>query len=212
MKKTPPRQGRGVGQERKSDIMFNLPEKSSNNKRVFAYLNKTRGLPAELINNLIDDDLIYQDKRNNCVFPCFDKTGQAKGAILRGTLTDKTFKGRAKNSDVDYGWLLTPKEKAKKVIITEAPIDAMSLVSLYSNTSIRSNYILALGGLFIKALEKFLESCPDVDTIILAVDNDAHGSDFVNKVKSSLGLNYQIIEFRPRYTKDWNEELLANKL
>lgn len=197
----------GAWLERKN-VICELPSMAASNQKVIDYLTKSRGLPEELINELIDTKLLYQDSRNNCVFPCRDKAGQIKGAILRGTLTGKPFKGRVKNSDVDYGWLLAPKEKSNQVIIVEAPIDAMSMIAL--DKSIRENYILALGGLHESAVETFLESHPEVDTIIMAVDNDAPATEFINKVKDNLGFAYDIKEFRPKDKKDWNEILLVS--
>jgi len=188
---------------------FTLPEKSSDNARVFSYLTKTRGLQKSIIIDLIDKKLLYQDKRGNCVFPCYDQSAQPRGAILRGTLTDKPFKGRAKNSDVKFGWSLIPKSDASAVIVTEAPIDALSLVTIYKDKPIGNKCILALGGLFLESLKKFLESYSNVNKIVLAVDNDAPASEFISKVKANLGLEYKIVEVRPKNKKDWNEVLLS---
>jgi len=189
--------------------IFTLPEKSSDNVRVFSYLTKTRGLPESMINDLIDSGLLYQDKRGNCVFPCYNQSGQAKGAILRGTLTDKPFKGRAKNSDVKYGWSLIPQNESSVLFVVEAPIDALSLVTIYKDKGIGNHYILALGGLFMESLKKFLELYSNVNKMVLAVDNDAPASEFIGKVKANLGSEYKIKELRPKNKKDWNEVLLS---
>jgi DNA primase len=200
-----------AGLEKKNIIdirIFMLPVKRSDNARVVSYLTKTRGLPESLINYLIDNELLYQDKRGNCVFPCYDQNGQAKGAILRGTLLDKPFKGRAKNSDVKFGWSLLRKKRTEEVIVCEAPIDALSLAALYRD-KVNNKCILALGGLFIEALVKFLETYSNIEKIILAVDNDAPAGEFIDKVKSNLGFKYEIEELRPQNHKDWNAVLLA---
>jgi len=193
----------------KDKDVFTLPEKSSDNARVFNYLTKTRGLPKSKIIDLIDKKLLYQDKRGNCVFPCCDQSGLERGAILRGTLTDKPFKGRAKNSDVKYGWSLVPQNAANVLIVTEAPIDALSFVTIYKNRLKGNECILALGGLFVESLKRFLESYSHVNKIILAVDNDTPASEFISKVNANLGSEYKIIEVRPKNKKDWNEVLLS---
>ncbi|MDD3269067.1 MAG: DUF3991 and TOPRIM domain-containing protein [Syntrophomonadaceae bacterium] len=200
-----------AGLERKNIInICELPSMAADNHKVIDYLNKSRGLPQELISELIDSKLLYQDSRNNCVFPCYDHTGQFKGAILRGTLPGKPFKGRSKGSDVDYGWLLAPEKESSKVIIVEAPIDALSIIALHDDISIRDRYILALGGLHECAVEKFLECHPNVNTIIIAVDNDDPASQFINDVKNKLDETYHIKVNRPKGKKDWNEVLLAS--
>jgi DNA primase (bacterial type) len=210
----PSAKGVGKAELKKKNIRvdkdaFELPVKGSDNARVFSYLTKTRGLPKSLINHLIDKKLLYQDKRGNCVFPCYDSSGQARGAILRGTLTDKPFKGREKNSDVRFGWSLVPKNRANELVVTEAPIDALSLLTIYKEKMAGNNCIIALGGLFVESLKQFLESYSNVHKIILAVDNDAPASEFIGKVKANLGLDYKIKELRPQNKKDWNEVLLS---
>lgn len=198
-----------AGLERKNIInICELPSMSADNHKVIDYLTKNRGLPEELISQLISSKLLYQDSRNNCVFPCYDKCGEFKGTILRGTLPSRPFKGRSKGSDVDYGWLLAPETESSRVIVVEAPIDALSLIAL--DKSIRENYVLALGGLHESAIETFLKSHPEVDTVIMAVDNDIPATEFINKVKSNLGFAYHIEEFRPKDKKDWNEVLIAS--
>lgn len=197
-----------AGLERKNIInICELPSMSADNHKVIDYLTKNRGLPEELISQLISSKLLYQDSRNNCVFPCYDKCGEFKGTILRGTLPSRPFKGRSKGSDVDYGWLLAPETESSKVIIVEAPIDALSIIALY-DAAVRDKYILALGGLHLRAIETFLEFHPGVDTIIMAVDNDDPASEFISDVKNKLGGIYHIKEKRPKSNKDWNEVLL----
>lgn len=195
-----------AGLERKN--IYELPSIAADNHKVIDYLTKNRGLPEELIRELSASNLIYQDSRNNCVFPCYDKYGEIKGAILRGTLPSRPFKGRSKGSDVDYGWLLAPGKESSRVIIVEAPIDALSLIALYDDV-VRDRYILALGGLHFRAVEAFLELHPGVDTIIMAVDNDNSASEFINEVRNKLGDTYHIKENRPKNNKDWNEVLLS---
>ena len=129
---------------------------------------------------------------------------------MRGTLTDIPFKGRVVDSNGDYGWLLMPQIESNEVVVTEAPIDAISIVAFYPDSPIRDSYLLALGGLFLKTLDTFLESHTEVDTIVLAVDNDVPASEFVNTVKNTLGSKYEVIEFRPAHNKDWNEVLLSS--
>ena len=204
-----PSRGGRAGKDNKS---FALPSIGSDNKRVFAYLTKTRGLPEELINDLIDMRMIYQDSRGNCVFPCYDVDRQPRGAILRGTLPDIPFAGRAAGSDTRFGWLLKPDRQAQEVVVTEAPIDALSIIAYYSTKPIRSTYIFAMGGLFIEGLKEVLASYPNIESIVLGVDNDDPASNFIDKVRAELGDNYKIKEFRAKNRKDWNEELLAKQI
>ena len=48
---------------------FALPPKNNGNRRVFAYLHRSRGIAAEIINHCIKNDLLYEDaQHHNAVF------------------------------------------------------------------------------------------------------------------------------------------------
>ena len=59
-----------------------------NFRRVFAYLTKTRGIPAAVIDSLIKQNLLYEDENHNCVFSSLD----CNYAELVGTLSNIRFK------------------------------------------------------------------------------------------------------------------------
>jgi hypothetical protein len=142
------------GQNPGENTVLIMPARAKDNRRVYAYLTKTRGLPSGMVNELVKTGLIYQDGRGNCVFPCLDVGGRPRGAILRGTLSDVRFQGRATGSDTSYGWWWPPSGESDLVTVTESPIDAMSFVVLRPGA--RAGHILALGGLHQEAVEGFL--------------------------------------------------------
>lgn len=192
---------------------FMLPEKSSDNKRVYSYLTKTRGLPGDLINDLLDGNFLYQQEgTGNCVFVCYDDDGQPQGAILRGTSTVRVYKGMANGSNASYGWLLKPEEESNIVVVAESPIDVMSVIALSPKAPIRKQYILALGGLNFESLKRFLEKHSSIKEIILALDNDEPATKAMEHIKAEFCDRYKIIEYRPKKKKDWNEELLSKTI
>jgi hypothetical protein len=202
---------RSAGLEKKSTAA-ELPIRKCHNDDVYNYLVNNRRLSSELVNNMIEMGLIYQDIHNNCVFPCFNKEGQVKGAILRGT-SSKAFKGKAKGSNTDYGWILpsVKGDNAKGVIVTEAVIDALSIIDFHGHQPLRNKHFLALGGLTFECLKTFLFHYPSVTEIILGVDNDIAGKDFIEKVKEEYASQYEIIDFQPKNEKDWNEALIRKR-
>ena len=109
-----------------------LPTKDSSNLAVLTYLSTVRKLPYRLVTGLITGGLLYQDQRKNAVFLCRDRAGQVKGAVLRGTDRRAPFKGMAPGSDSTYGWLWVPDREpsCKGVVVTEAPIDAISVEAI----------------------------------------------------------------------------------
>lgn len=188
-------------QERK----FALP-KSSARDAIFTYLRHHRHLPMGLIREVIDKGLLYQDEHSNCVFPCNDVSGVSKGAIIRGTEKDNPFKRRSVGSDASYGWILPPNQTSNKVIVFEAPIDALSFFVPYPTA--RDSNILALGGLNMSTLETFLSENIQVTEIIMALDNDKPARDMIEKFKDENGSVYLVKEFLPISGKDWNEQLV----
>lgn len=63
-----------------------------------------RRLPAETVTSLIQQGLLYEAPRGNCVFPGRDSAGCVRGAFLRGTDGPSAFKGMAPGSDSRFGW------------------------------------------------------------------------------------------------------------
>ncbi|CAM4470705.1 DUF3991 and TOPRIM domain-containing protein [Paenibacillus typhae] len=185
---------------------FNSPNKASIGASV-VYLTKHRKIPMKIVREVIDHKLLYQDEHANCVFPCYDKTGEARGAIIRGTNKDKIYKGKAEGSNGKYGWVIRPVKSSNKVIVFEAPIDAMSFLQLYPK--VRSHYILALGGLDMETLETFLEENREVTDIWMALDNDEPARKAVAGFIETKDVNYTVHAFYPTDDfKDWNEQLV----
>lgn len=82
-----------------------LPEKAEGKyNRVYAYLSQTRGISTDVISDFIKSKQLYQDAKGNCVFVGLDEKGTAKFGSVRGTLTEKKYRGDCKNSDKRYAF------------------------------------------------------------------------------------------------------------
>jgi hypothetical protein len=154
------------------------------------YLIKKRRIPKKLLTDLYNNLLIWSDKNKNCVFP----RDLNSGAYLRGTLPGNNFKmsiginGRPYVIPGDY-----------LIIITEAPIDAISLKYYYSKAT-----IIATGGrIGFDKIEPYLN---DAKKILLTHDNDKAGDEQANRISENIATNTE--RLRPLYNfKDWNEVL-----
>ncbi len=179
-------------------------------RRVIAYLTQTRGLPVSLVTRLIHDKLLYQDQYGNCVFPCRDRDGATRGAIIRGTYSDIRYVARAPGSDASYGWRWSPAQSSGQMVIAESPIDAMSLAVLWPE--VRLHHILALGGLILAGVQRFLdEYSSDVKVVIMALDSDQAGWEATNAWADNLQQRgYDVQVYSPMAGKDWNEMLNYN--
>lgn len=189
---------------------FSIPEKAENNKNVYAYLTKTRKLDKQLVNNLLDKGLIYQDgKYNNVVFIGKDFEGNIVSAFKRSTRTNVSSsawtKGDASGSHKEYRFRIENPTNAT-VNVFESEIDLLSYLSMLPELARNENYI-ALGGVSDRALTAFLKSNAAIEHINICTDNDEAGHRFCSKIAEELGKDYYITREIP-INKDFNEDLV----
>lgn len=79
---------------------FVMPQKAADNKRIFAYLTKQRCISPQVVNELINSNLLYQDIKGNAVFLDV-KNGVPCGAEFHGTGQKKYTVGKAKFADIE---------------------------------------------------------------------------------------------------------------
>jgi len=171
-----------------------LPEANSDHKRVFAYLNKSRGIANDVITYFLHEHRLYESKdRHNCVFVTYDKSLIPRYASMRGTYTEgNAFKGDVFGSDKSYGFPLDRNSKSDIVWVFEAPIDLMSFMSLYPSNN---DNLLALGCLSLDALRKYVEKNNHIKKIGFILDNDVSAPKVVFSGKLEFqAKGYEILE------------------
>ncbi len=204
---------------------FVLPEQNSNNQRVIAYLVKTRQLDRKIVNDCINQGLIYEDKRHNVVAVGRDENGEAKSADLRSSRTyGAKFRGCVTGSEKRYGFHLDSNCNSDTVFVFEAFIDSLSFLSLRNMSAKARNNpdyykkfnVLALGGTSDNALTQYVISRPQISNVVLMLDNDDAGREGAMKIKSKyekFNLNCTIRTMPEAYSdcKDQNDLLKAFK-
>ncbi len=190
---------------------FVLPRKSDNYKRAFAYLNKTRGIDAEIISEMMKQHRIYESSQyHNCVFIGYDEQGVPNHASQWGTYyseSRKPFKGEVKNSDKTCGFIMPG--VSQTVYVFESPIDAMSHATLYKMDSDdwTKNNRLSLCCTWDGALERFLKS-HEMKEIVFCLDNDTGGNTASDKYLEKYALQgYTVSREKPK-ANDFNDELM----
>lgn len=196
---------------------FELPEKSGEKfSNLFAYLNQTRKIDVCIINQLIKDKKIYQDIHNNVVFVGYNEQNNPAFACVRGTNTNKPFRGDCKGSDKKYAFSVEGTNKTK-LCIFEAPIDLLSHATLMNKLKKNEkawtvHCRLCLSGISDVALEHYLKSHPDIKELHFYLDNDLSGRTASEKYcKKYSELGYETFNHCPK-NKDLNEDLLASFL
>lgn len=188
-----------------------LPPKNEDNRRVQAYLTKSRGLDFEIVNSLIKNGTIYESQdKHEVVFLSKDKENNVKYASKRSTLTSNSFRQDVTNSDKQYGFKTVG--NSDKVFVFESPIDLLShcTFSKMQGKNWKEDNRISLGGVSDIALKKFLEEKQNIKEIVLFLDNDKTGVENSNKICKKYGLDYKVSIFTTEY-KDLNETLLKFK-
>lgn len=204
---------------------FKLPQKTSGRyDQIYAYLMKTRCIDFEVVNYCVQNKILYQDEKANCVFVGRDDNGEAKYATRRGTLTlpgIKPFKGEVSGSNKMFGFKMEGTCQSH-LFVFEAPIDALSHATLNIEkakgmgrqdykTSWQRHTRLALGGVADVALDTYLVTHPRVKEISFCLDNDESGRNAAQKHMkkyTAQGYKVNIYSVPEGYGKDYNEYLL----
>jgi hypothetical protein len=202
-------------EKQQSEKALCLPEKRWVPLRLYAYLCQKRGIDFGIVNTLMEEGKLYEDKQGNVVFVGFDEQGQARFASLRGTYGDRTFRMDCAGSDKQYGFTMAAYEPSERLYVFESPIDAMSHASLEkANTgdedAWKRHSRLSLAGTSDAALPLFLNQYPTVKELAFCLDNDPPG----RKAAVTLTRKYSDMGFYTRIElptgKDVNEDLAAH--
>ncbi len=93
---------------------------------VHRYLTTWRGLAPHILQPLIDAGKLYADQRGNAVFLMVTgKPNRSIGAELRGT-GRSVWRGLAQGTRKDLGYFWIGAQGARKIVICESAIDAIS--------------------------------------------------------------------------------------
>lgn len=169
-----------VEKEKKGKLI--IPPKDNNNRKVFAYLTRTRKIEPEIVKTMLNAGKIYQTRQmvqdriiNNCAFLGFDTEGQVKYCALRGCSVGGSYRRDMPDSDKTYGFVM--EGKSNRVYEFEAPIDAMSHASFFYMLGMdwEMDHRVSEGCLSKKALDRYLSVHPEINEIVFCYDNDIDG-------------------------------------
>lgn len=204
--------------EQKEKKPLEVPPKSRDMKRLYAYLIKKRKLDVKIVNHFVRIGLLYESSEqskktgkfyHNAIFVGKDAAGTIQHIHKKGLYSGgKNFKGNQEGNNPAYSFQY--RGKSDKVYVFEAPVDLLSYLSMYPQKWQQHSYI-ALMGVGGKALMQFLEERPDVTTVVFALDNDPAGQKAIARLAeqvTNLPRDYQI-QVEQSILKDWNEDLQA---
>lgn len=192
-----------------------LPVKDDNERCVFSYLVKTRGIDERIVKYLIKRRLLYQDLRKNCVFVSYKDT-KPVFAMLRGTNTHKRFVADVSGSDYSVSFFIG--NKSDKLIITEGVIDALSIMTLFLSSGkdpYAYDYLVLSGSSKDECILTYLGQ-GTYKEMWLCLDNDEAGRRGSRSISSIISASEPGILIRdmplfPVAGKDYNDYLMMLK-
>lgn len=194
----------------KDKPMFRLPAKNTTFEHIFAYLIKSRKLDQGLVQKLVKDKKLYEDVNENCVFVGLDKEGTARFASMRGTKTQRPYKGDAAGSDKRYAFSCSG--STDTVYIFEAPIDLISYQTLLKQSGMELNdHYITLAGISITALERYLLDYPDIKKLVVCTDFDEAGEEAFRQIYRTYSKLHEVRRQSPKPFKDFNEFLVRKE-
>lgn len=180
---------------------FTLPEPDESKwSRVRHYLTVERCLPQKWVDGLHEKGLLYADSKQNAAFVMRSLDNEITGVNLWGTVgKDNNFRGLAKGTKRDAGWFYVNiggslDDRIERVVLTENPIDALSIATLSCPHSSRTMYLVVDG---VKSLP--LEFLREVPAVIMARSQSQTGIEISSQLqqllptvtqKVSAGLNW----------------------
>lgn len=196
-----------------------LPEKNDNENKVIEYLMK-RCIDLEIILDCINDDLIYETKENhNVVFVGKDFNNNPRYAGIRAT-NETRFMYDAAGSDKEFSFRILSEKRNEVLHIFESSIDLLSYATVLKmcNRNYKDENLIALAGVYQPsndkektkiplAVDSFLKKNRYIKRIFLHLDNDDAGRRATEYLKNILKTNYEVIDGKPFYGKDWNDFL-----
>ncbi len=207
---------------RMRDMRLILPKKADNNDKIISYL-LGRGIDKDIIEECIDNELIFQDENNNIIFVGVDKNNKARYAFTRGT-NESRFMHDCYGSHKAFSFRLDSIEDSDTVHLFESSIDLLSYATLMKidRKPWYNENLLSLSGVYRPAskieeskiplsLNYYLNQHPNIKKIVLHLDNDSVGRISTLALKTILSKRYEIIDDPPKIGKDVND-LLCSRL
>ena len=148
---------------------------------------------------------LFEDaKYHNCVFLGTDEQGVPRHAHKRScNSVGKAFRQNIEGSDPRYSFHHIGTDG--QLFVFEAPIDLLSYITMHPE-DLQSHSYVACCGTSIQPVLQMLEQTPQLDTVLLCLDNDEAGHQASRRMREQLEVRYSVECLIPE-NKDWNDDL-----
>ena len=194
-----------------------LPKASRCDTHAYNYL-RSRGIDSELIDYCFQTGRIYESlPYHNVVFVGLDRYNKPRYATLRGIGTD--FIGEANGSDKRFSFSI-PAQNSDSLHLFESAIDLLSYATLVKQHggSWQRDHLVSLAGVYKPkenlqesslplTLKRYLSEYPNIQRIVLRLDNDRTGGYMAKALVALLSDKYVVSVQPPPSGKDYNDYL-----
>ena len=186
---------------------FVQPPAHGDMRRVYAYLVKHRNIDRSVVAHFAKEKFLYEDAEyHNAVFIGTDENGIPRHAHKRSANSyGKAFRLNVEGSDPRHSFHHIGTDGS--LYVFEAPIDMLSYITLHPENWQIHSYV-ACCGTSIQPVLKILERVPQLDTVLLCLDNDDAGHLASKRMSAQLTEHYTVERLIPE-NKDWNDDLTA---
>lgn len=189
-----------VKPEKKSLV---LPERNPTMDQVYAYLMEKRFVARVIISHFAYERTLYEDAvHHNCVFVGLDEQGQPRHVHKRSTTG--SYKQTVTGSEAEYAF--HHDGESETIFVFEAPIDLLAFLTLHPDDWQKHTYV-SLCSVSEKALLHRLEVNPNLQKVVLCLDNDAAGIAASERIGNLLRERGYIVDVMKPEQKDWDENL-----
>ena len=201
----------------KKEKVLLLPKVSRCATHAYNYL-RSRGIDAELIDFCIQTERLYESlPHHNVVFVGLDRYNKPRYANLRGINSD--FIGEANGSDKRFSFSI-PAQNSMTLHLFESAIDLLSYATLVKRHggNWQRDHLLSLAGVYKPkenlqerslplTLKQYLSDHPNIQRIILRLDNDKAGRYMAKALMELLSDRFVVAVKTPPQGKDFNDYL-----
>ena len=145
------------------------------------------------------------------MFVAYDEKKEPVFANFRGTLSEVKFLGDVPGSNYQKGFYIS--NEAKKLVVTESVIDAMSVMTILHGQGIdykEYDYLPLSGAAKHTPLMEHLKADPK-EEVLLALDHDLTGVKDMkvlhDRLIGDLGMEERQVTYHVPAGKDWNQDL-----
>ncbi len=192
-----------IAKEMKSLV---LPQRSETTNRLLRYLTGERFIAREIVEYFVNTKTLYEDaKYHNCVFVGLDESGVPRHCHIRST--SGNYKRTEAGSQVAYSF--HHDGESEWLFVFESPIDMLAFITLHRKDWQKYSYV-ALCSVSERALLHRLEVNPNLQKIVLCLDNDNAGISACERIRGILeNKGYSDVRILHSVNKDWDEDIKA---